>query len=87
MNKIENLEVFPIPEIDKKTKRQKSYELGAASAHLHVMNENIRDKPAIFNNRASTKLATTWPKVRIINGNIVYEKKRYTKKQNKSIIS
>ena len=80
MNKIENFEVFHIPEIDKKTKKQKSvYEISAASAHLHVMNENIRDKPAIFNNRAFTNLDPTYLKVRVINGDIVYEKKKYAK--------
>ena len=64
-HKLESLEVYPVPEMNKKTKKLKtSFEISAASSNYHVMNENVRNRTTIYTNKNNTKLATCWPNVK-----------------------
>ena len=74
-HKLESLEVYPVPEMNKKTKTLKtSFEISASSSNYHVMNENVRNRTPIYTNKNNTKLATCWPKVKKDN-TAAYEKK------------
>ena len=85
MNIIESQEIYPVQEIDKKTKKLKtSFDIGALSSNLHVMNENVRDKTPIYTNRANAKLAISWPKIIGPNSDIAYEKKKCAKNHTRA---
>ena len=79
------MEIYPVQEIDKKTKKLKtSFDIGALSSNLHIMNENVRDKSPILNNRTNAKLAISWPKIIGPNSDIAYEKKKCTKNKTRN---
>ena len=67
--------------MDKK-KLKSSFDIGAASSTLHVMNENVRKKTPIYSNRINTKLAISWPRILAPNAN-AYDKKKCAKNKTR----
>ena len=57
-----------------------SFDIGAASSTLHVMNENVRKKTPIYTNKMNTKLASSWPTILALDAN-TYEKRKCAKKK------
>ena len=81
---MEHLEVYPILEMNKKTKTLKtSFEM-SASSNYHVMNENVRDRTPIYTNKNNRSLATCWPKVQKSNSDTAGYEKKMCKKLNKN---
>ena len=79
--KLETLEVYPVPQMNKKTKILKtSFEISASSSNYHVMNENVRDRTPIYTNKNNRSLATYWPKVKKINSDTTGYEKKMSKK-------